>query len=238
MNVREVDRLFFLDSIVILLILLLLFLAPKYLKFRESDYGLESRNSFIKTIFDKGNYGEFLTFAYLEKLEIYNKIMTNLYIPKEDGSTTEIDLIMITGTGIYVFESKNYSGWIFGDEKQKNWTQNLQNKQKYKFLNPIWQNKGHINALKRILGMEDKDTFKSYIVFSERCELKKINLYSQDIKVLKGNTLLTIIRKDIDNSPIIFSREEIDQLYLKLQEFAYADESIKANHIRGIKGFK
>lgn len=44
--------------------------------------------------------------------------MTNLYLPKEDGSTTEIDLIMLSETGILVFESKNYSGWIFGDEKR------------------------------------------------------------------------------------------------------------------------
>ncbi|NLK22184.1 MAG: NERD domain-containing protein [Epulopiscium sp.] len=26
---------------------------------------------------------------------------------------------------MYVFESKNYSGWIFGNEKDKNWTQML-----------------------------------------------------------------------------------------------------------------
>lgn len=39
--------------------------------------------------------------------------------------TYEIDLIMISETGIYVFESKNYSGWIFGDEKQRYWTQIL-----------------------------------------------------------------------------------------------------------------
>jgi hypothetical protein len=54
--------------------------------------------------------------------------MTNLYIPKKDGSTTEIDLIMLSQTGVYVFESKNYSGWIFGDEKSKNWMQTLQSK--------------------------------------------------------------------------------------------------------------
>lgn len=63
----------------------------------------ESKNNFFNTVFDKGNYGEFLTFNYLEKLNTSNKIMTNLYIPKEDGTTTEIDVIMIEATGIYVF---------------------------------------------------------------------------------------------------------------------------------------
>lgn len=227
----------FLDSVMILLILTLLFLTPKYLKYRESDYGFESKNNFFKTILDKGNYGEFLTFVYLEKLEVYNKIMSNLYIPKEDGATTEIDLIMIAETGIYVFESKNYSGCIFGDEKHKNWTQSIKNKQKFKFYNPIRQNKGHINALERILGMEYKDSCKSYIVFSERCELKNITIHSQNIKVLKRNSLLNIIKDDIKNSDPIFTKKKIDQLYLKLQEFAYADESIKEEHIKNIKGF-
>jgi hypothetical protein len=63
-------------------------------------------------------------------------------LSKKDGSTTEIDLIMIDETGIYVFESKNYSGWIFGDEKRKNWVQTLENRQKNYFYNPIWQNGG------------------------------------------------------------------------------------------------
>jgi hypothetical protein len=69
----------------------------------------------LSTIFNSGNYGEFLTFCCLEKLKGDHKLLTNVYLPKKDGSTTEIDLIMIDETGIYVFESKNYSGWIFGD---------------------------------------------------------------------------------------------------------------------------
>lgn len=229
---------FFIDSMVILLIVFVVALTPKYLKYRGSEYGFESKNNFFKTIFDKGNHGEFLTFAYLEKLDGHNKLMTNLYIPKEDETTTEIDLLMISETGIYVFESKNYSGWIFGDEKHKTWTQSLQNKQKHKFFNPIWQNKGHISALEGVLGIEYKDTLKSYIVFSERCELKSVNVYSQNIKVLKRNSLLKTIKSDIKNSQILFTKKKIDQLYLKLQEFAYVDASIKDDHIRNIKGFK
>lgn len=228
----------FFDSIIILLVFFLVILAPKYIRFRNSDYVIESKNNFFKTIFDKGNYGEFLTFLYLEDLDIDKKLMTNLYIPKEDGSTTEIDLIMITGTGIYVFESKNYSGWIFGDERYKNWTQSLENKQKNKFYNPIWQNKGHISALKRILGMEEDNVFKSYIVFSERCELKNINISSLDVKVIKRNLLLKTIKKDVNNSTVLFSKEKIDQLYIKLQEFTYVDDTIKDKHIRKIQEYK
>lgn len=103
-------------------------LLPKSIRYKGSAYKAASGNSFLKTVFDKGYYGESLTYNKLEKLNGYHKLMTNLYIPKTDGSTTEIDLILISETGIYVFESKYYRGWIFGSEIRRNWTQSLSNK--------------------------------------------------------------------------------------------------------------
>ena len=209
-------------------------LLSLYLKYRNSTYKLASGNSFFKIIFDKGNYGEFLTFTKLENLGKGNMLMTNLYIPREDGTTTEIDLLMISPTGIYVFESKNYSGWIFGDERNKNWTQTLENRQKNRFYNPIWQNKAHINALKNVLNLDD-DAFKSYIIFSERCTLKKINVTSSNVKVIKRDQLIRSIKKDIKDSPEIFKSEEVNQIYSSLQKYANVDEDIKQAHIAAIK---
>ena len=89
--------------------------------------------------------------------------MTNIYLPNDDGTTTttEIDLIMITTTGVYVFESKNYSGWIFWDENTKFWTQSLKDGEKYRFNNPIWQNKKNISALQKLLRLGNY-MFRSY----------------------------------------------------------------------------
>lgn len=174
-------------------------LIPKYITFRKSEYKDMSGNSFIQTIFNKGNYGEFLTFSYLEKLPTYKKLLTNIYAPKANGTTTEIDLVMIHETGIYVFESKNYSGWIFGDEKSKMWTQTLQNKQKNRFLNPIWQNEGHIKGLINNLPEIDQSLYKSYIVFSERCTLKKVTVYSPKVKIIKRQDLIKTIEKIFQN---------------------------------------
>lgn len=212
-----------------------IFTIPKYIRYQKSSYKSASGNSFLKTILDKGNYGEFLTFVYLEKLEGNHKIMTNLYIPKSDGTTTEIDLIMISQTGIYVFESKNYSGWIFGNEKDKNWTQVLKNKQKNRFFNPIWQNSGHINALKKVVEIEDSYFYKSYIIFSERCELKKITVTSSNIKVIKRNALIKTIKADIATSEEHLTAEEVEQLYLKLKKYICVDEAVKKAHVDNIK---
>ena len=208
---------------------------PKYLRYRGSSYKLESGNGFLETIFDKGNYGEFLTFLYLEKLKCYNIIMSNLYIPKSSGSTTEVDLLMISEKGIYVFESKNYSGWIFGNEKDKSWTQMLQNKSKNYFFNPIWQNSGHINAVKRVLNLNDEQLFRSYIIFSERCTLKKIKVNSPMVKVIKRNNLIKTIKRDLKTSPIVFSKEEVDRMYAKLKLYSRVDEGVKRAHIKDIK---
>lgn len=209
-------------------------LTFKYIKYRRSDYKGASGNSFFKTVFNIGNYGEFLTFTYLEKLGDNHKLMTNLYIPKEDGTTTEIDLIMLSETGIYVFESKNYSGWIFGDEKNRYWTQTLQNRQKNRFFNPIWQNKGHINALKSALDLNNDNIYKSYIIFSERCTLKKINITSSNVKVIKRNELINTIKNDIKSSEKMMTVEEVNQLYSKIQKYECVDKMLKKAHVDNI----
>lgn len=208
---------------------------PKYFKHKKSTYKVASGNGFLKTLLDKGNYGEFLTFDYLEKLDGHHKLMTNLYIPKKDGSTTEIDLIMLSETGIYVFESKNYSGWIFGDDKNKNWMQTLENKQKHRFYNPIWQNKGHITALKSVVEIENDNLYKSYIVFSERCTLKKITVTSSNVVVVKRNDLIKSIKRDIAKQPKLMSKEEVDQLYVKLQKYTRVDDRVKKARIYQIR---
>lgn len=99
-------------------VLFLLHIFPFMIRFYCSKYSRKSGNNVWKTLFDTGSRGEFEIFNVLEKLKENTTIFTNLYIPKPDGTTTEIDLVMLSTTGIYVFESKNYSGWIFGSEKK------------------------------------------------------------------------------------------------------------------------
>ena len=67
---------------------------------------------------------EYLTYRYLRKFEKAGaKFLFNVYIPKENEETTEIDVLMISCKGLFVFESKNYGGWIFGSDNQKYWYQ-------------------------------------------------------------------------------------------------------------------
>ena len=42
--------------------------------------------------------------------------------------------------GVFVVETKNMGGWIFGSERNREWTQVFPNAEKYKFQNPLRQN--------------------------------------------------------------------------------------------------
>lgn len=210
-------------------------ILSNYSKYKNSHYRTASGNRFFKTIFNKGNYGEFLTFRSLEKLEGDNKILSNIYVPKEDGTTTEIDLLMINRKGIYVFESKNYSGWIFGDEKSKNWTQSFKGGKKIAFMNPIWQNKAHINALIKLMNLSENDPIYSYIIFSEQCELKKISFSLQNVNILKRNQLLSLIKKDISTKEDQLKEEQVVSIYENLKNYTLVDDKVKQLHIQGIK---
>ena len=203
-------------------------------KLKKTSYEEASGNNLWKILFDKGNYGEFLTYSILEKSG-ENRMLCNIYLTKAGGKTTEIDLISINTSGIFVYESKNYSGWIFGDEKNKNWTQSLQNKQKNKFYNPILQNKGHIKAINEFLEKKYSDMFLSYIVFSERCELKKITFTAENVRVFKRNKLakqLVADKSDIGNRLTI---EQVDKIYHILKQHSLVSDEVKKNHIDYIK---
>lgn len=100
------------------------------------------------------------------------KILRNIYIPKRNGTYTEIDVLLLHESGIYVFESKNISGNIYGELERKHWLRYRKNGEKDYMVNPIKQNEGHINALRNYL-KQNKYEFPAFslIVFGEKSEL-------------------------------------------------------------------
>ena len=193
----------------------------------------------LDNIFDSewmGKRGEKLTERELKLVQLFGrkgKVLRNVYLPKENGETSEIDVIFITKKGIFVFESKNYSGWIFGDEKNRYWTAMLPNKQKNKFYNPIMQNRTHLKWMGKFVG-ETVPLF-SIVVFSERCELKKVTVESGDVRVIKRDRVYATVRDYWDNNPDILSDEEIDILYTRLKELTNVDAAVKEAHVENIE---
>lgn len=50
-------------------------------------------------------------------------IFHDCYLKRASGAYTQIDLVVATPKGLIVIEEKDYSGWIFGNSRQKYWTQ-------------------------------------------------------------------------------------------------------------------
>ena len=200
----------------------------------EEPSAIEKFGFMIQHNFNKGAYGEYLT-EYLFKnhnLGGYYKSLHNVYIPYR-GKTSEIDVLLIHEKGIFVFESKNYSGWIFGSAEQQYWTQMLNKQTKNKFYNPIKQNITHINALSQYLKM-NKSTMKSFIVFSERCQLKKIPISTPEYTIIKRDYVLKELQREISIRKSIFTPTDVDKITQYIKPLTNATKEVRQTHIDNI----
>lgn len=183
----------------------------------------------LNTPYVKGLIGELIVAIMLKFLnkDIY-RVFHDLYIEKENGSTSQIDHVITSPFGIFVVETKNYKGWIFGSEKAKNWTQVIYRK-KSKFLNPIIQNKGHIKHLSHFLKYEDKGKYHSIITFTGRATLKKINTTTP---VVYTSWLVFKIKK---YKEIVIAPEDLMMINTKLSSLKRADWKTRRQHVKDIK---
>ena len=103
----------------------------------------------------KGWYGEKKTAFWLSLLlnakhyQIYN----NLIIPSANG-TAQIDHLVISKHGIFIVETKNKKGWVFGSPEAKSWTQVIY-RRKFSFQNPLFQTYRQKNVLASFLGVSN-----------------------------------------------------------------------------------
>lgn len=229
----------FLNPIFLISAIIIIFVLIKKNKdYKKTSYYKITNLPYFSLRNDLGKYGEYLTYKYLKSFEENGaKFLFNVYIPKNNCETTEIDVLMISSKGIFVFESKNYSGWIFGDEKHKHWYQTLpQGKNrthKEHFFNPVMQNRAHINHLKNFIGQEIP--VRSIIVFSDRCTLKSVKIYSNAISVINRCNVSSIVAdicKQIEND--LLTQTDIDIIYNKLYPYTQVDETTKMQHVESI----
>ncbi len=118
----------------------------------------------------KGARGEARVAAALRKLELRHQIVLTDVTVSVAAGTTQIDHILISEAGIFVIETKNMSGWIYGDADQKTWTQ-VHPSKKTRFQNPLRQNFGHVVAVADILGI-DRRAIHNVVAFVGTAEPK------------------------------------------------------------------
>ena len=211
------------------------------LRYKKTSYYRVTHTPYLKMRRDPGRFGEYETYRLLRPLERKGaRFLFNVYLPKGDNETTEIDVLMIHRNGLFVFESKNYSGWIYGDEYQRYWTQTLprgrgKRAHKERFLNPIWQNKLHVASLVQTLENPNAAVF-SIVVFSDRCVLKNIRLRNNNVSVIHRKDIRSAVKQCCYDCKL--PNGEIKRIYDFLYAYSQVSEEEKQKHIDAIEAKK
>ncbi len=208
--------------------------AAGYNRYKSSNYYHSTNNSYLSVYFDKGLNGEYNLYQYLQPFETIGcKFLFNLYIPRDNGKTSEIDIVMFHPKGLFVIESKNYSGWIFGNESNKYWTQTLpvgyRRSYKEHFYNPIMQNVMHIKAVRKHI--DDTIPIYSVIAFSDKCTFKDVTVKSNVIVTYYSDLQREIGLKLSEINNYSMPHKLMNATYNKLSQYANVDDYIRFQHI-------
>lgn len=165
------------------------------------------------------------------------KFLFNTYLPKNDNETTEIDLLMISSVGIFVFEIKNYIGCVMGDKESRYWTQIKTDYSEKKisriFPNPIMQNDIHVKSLNSIINF-DYPVY-SVIVFSDRCTLYNEDMLKAEAQVITADDLGETVESYFKFMNPEMSDDDIELVYNKLYPYSHVSNEVKAKHIQNIQ---
>lgn len=155
-------------------------------------------------------------------------IFNNLTIPSDHNGSSQIDHLVVSKFGIFVIESKDYKGWIFGSKDQDNWTQSLPGgKNKFQFQNPIRQNWSHIMSLKLLMPSIPENAYQSVVVFTDSCEFKTDPIEN----VVHSEEIISCIQKQTE---IKLSEENLHLILGKLSYVCQTADISAVQHIENL----
>jgi restriction system protein len=172
----------------------------------------------------KGRIGEMIVDSRLRKQldpAVYH-LVSNVILPTSDG-TTQIDHVIVSRYGIFVVETKTYTGWIFGSERDSQWTQKIFRRTS-RFQNPLRQNYKHTKTLSDLTGIPE-EYFKPVIAFGGDCTFKT----DMPANVVYSKQLGPYIKKQL--TPII-KDVQVTEIVAAISEWAgTVTQQQKANHV-------
>ena len=162
--------------------------------------------------------------------------LNDILLPTKYG-TTQIDHIVVSPYGVFVIETKNYKGWIFGHENSEEWKQSLLGKKRFwgwsseqhRLRNPILQNAAHARALKAILKEFGDITIIPIVVFSNSAELK---ITTHNHLVINWCNLHSAIKSYRHQC---ISQEDVQRVVSKISSSNIITEGSREEHVRNIQ---
>ena len=185
----------------------------------------------LKSPWFKGMIGEFfvnISAKWLLDKKKYH-LIKNVTLPTPDG-TTQIDHIIISIYGIFVIETKNMKGWIFGKKNQRTWIQKTY-RHSNKFQNPLHQNYKHVKTIEHLLGLNDNHVHSLIVFVGDSTFMPKM-----PENVTYGSGYAKYIKSK--KQPVL-SPTEVSSIITKIEE-GRLSQSFKThrehiNHVKNIK---
>ena len=178
---------------------------------------------------NSGSEGESIVAKTLKKLNPEEYLILNDIMIETSFGTSQIDHVVISKRGIFVIETKHYSGLIFGNETNANWTQQF-NRGKTLFHNPVMQNFSHVMALKSALGIDKDSLFIPIVVFSHPDVRLSVDTVKESVVIIR-DLLFTIKSK----KGIVFTNDEVISFYNSLNEKNITSKEKRLEHIEKLK---
>jgi restriction system protein len=179
----------------------------------------------------KGRIGEWIVSNRLKKQldpTVYH-LLDDIMLPTPDG-TTQIDHVVVSRYGIFVVETKTYTGWIYGNERDPQWTQ-VVFRRKSQFQNPLRQNYRHTKTLADRTGIPE-EYFKPAVAFGGDCTFKT----EMPPGVCYSKKLVAYIHGF--RTPIIQDKQ-VPEIITAIREWAgTVTEQQRANHVDHLKARK
>ena len=186
--------------------------------------GITVLAAYLKSPSVRGKRGENRVRRIIGKTQEGLRYVFNNYKIVDEGMSCQIDHILINQNGVFVIETKNYSGNIYGTDEQREWTQVLAyGKVKNKIYNPVKQNNTHLYRIRKILPKEFP--LVSIVVFVQN--------NTQHINSKVAIPLYSLYDHIEKNRGITLSSEKIEEAAKLLQE-AQTTELTKKEHIENI----
>lgn len=183
--------------------------------------------AFFKSPWFKGRFGEWLVNRSIKRhfdSETYH-LIKDVTLPTKSG-TTQIDHILVSPYGVFVIETKNMKGWIFGNSKQARWTVTNYGK-KHKFQNPVRQNFRHLKVLQKLLNL-DNHQLHSLVIFVGSSTFKT----PMPNNVVKGGKYRSFIES---KKEVVLSDAQITQIIAAI-DTGRLERSFKTNreHVKHV----
>ncbi|MYL59240.1 NERD domain-containing protein [Virgibacillus halodenitrificans] len=189
----------------------------------------------------KGEIGEYKIDIQLDQLPRDYRHLSDLLVsnPKAKSGYSQIDHVVLTSHGIFVIETKNYQGTIYGGKDRKTWLVNG----KFKMMNPFVQNYGHIKALTSLIDKKYRDLFISMVSFTKRSTFK----VGDDYRKIASNELIVydvelsefLHRKvsvlKIHHKEPLLSENDIDRIYHAFLNANITDPEMIEKHKHALK---